>query len=54
MEFYDSSDDEILLELWNPIKIQAAVYVNDYDDDGCLHYFYIIFIIKYIYKYNEI
>jgi hypothetical protein len=29
MEFCDSSDDEVL-ELWNPIKIPAAVYVNDY------------------------
>jgi len=36
MELCDSSspDEEILLELWNPIKISAAVYVNDDDDDG--------------------
>jgi hypothetical protein len=31
MEFCDSSDEEILLELWNPIKIPAAVCVNDDD-----------------------
>jgi hypothetical protein len=48
MEFCDSSNDEILLELWNPIKIPAAVYVTDEDDDSCLNYFYILFIIKYI------
>jgi hypothetical protein len=48
MEFCDSSDDEILLKLWNSIKILAAVNVNDDDDDGCLNYFYILFIIKYI------
>jgi hypothetical protein len=46
MEFCDSSDDEILLDLWNPIIILAAVYVNDDDDDGCLNYFYTLFIIK--------
>lgn len=36
MELCDSSssDEDILLELWNPIKISAAVYVNDDDDDG--------------------
>jgi hypothetical protein len=48
MEFCDSSDDEILLELWNLIKISATVYVNDDDDDDCLNYLYILFIIKYI------
>jgi hypothetical protein len=48
IEFCDSSNDEILLNLWNPIKIPAAVYVNDDDDDGCLNYFYILLTIKYI------
>jgi hypothetical protein len=48
MEFCDSSDDKLLLELWNPIKIPAAVYVNDDDYESCLNYFYILFIIKYI------
>lgn len=33
IELCDSSDDEMLLELWNPIKIPVGVYIKDDDDD---------------------
>jgi hypothetical protein len=54
MEFCDSSDDEILLELWTPIKIPAAVYVKDDDNNGCLNYFIYNQIYINIIKYNNI